>query len=106
MALGPLVPLPRDAIICLICSGFRIGVVSEQVIRPCATASTIVFCLILPCSSGCSGPVANGGCGVAVLGGLSFMIAVCNPSFSDERSTFSPMGSMSFSLLFSVCTVC
>jgi len=32
--------------ICLICSGFRIGVVSEDVAPPCSDVAAIVFCIV------------------------------------------------------------
>jgi len=92
--------------ICLICSGFRIGVVSEDVAPPCSVVAAIVFCLVLPCSSVSSDPLGDGGSGVVGLAPLSSVNALSSPSSSDERSRFSARGSMSFSLLVSLLSVC
>jgi len=91
--------------ICLICSWFRIGVVSEDVAVPYAAIAAIVFRCVLPCSSVSSDPLGDGGSGVVGLGALSSVKALSNPSPSDERSRFSAKGSMSFSLLVSVLSV-
>jgi len=92
--------------ICLICSGFRIGVVSEDVAPPCSAVVTIVCGRVLPCSSVSSDPLGDGGSGVVGLGAVSSIKALSSPSSSDERSRFSARGSMSFSLLVSVLSVC
>ena len=95
MALGFLGPPLRDARICFICSGFRIGVVSETVASPCCVVATIVFRRVLPCSSVSSYPPGDDGSGVVGLGALSSIKALSSPSPSDERSRFSARGSMS-----------
>ena len=48
----------------------------------------------------------DGGSGVVGLGALSSVKALSSPSPSVERSRFSARGSMSFSLLVSVVSVC
>jgi len=80
----------------LICSGFRIGVVSEEVAPLCSAGAAIVFRRVLRCSSVCSDPLDDGGSGGVVLGTLSSVKALSSPSSSDERSRFSARGSMSF----------
>ena len=92
--------------ICLIGSGLRIGVVSEDVAPPCSAVAAIVFCRVLPGSSVSSDPMGDGGSGVVGLGALSSVKALASPSPSDERSRCSARGSMSFSLLASVLSVC
>ena len=92
--------------ICLICSGFRIGVVSEDGALPCSAVATIVFCRVLPCSSVSSDSLGDGGSGVVGLGALFFVKALSSPAPSDDRSRFSARGSISFSLLVSVLSVC
>jgi len=92
--------------ICLICSGFRIGVVSEDLAPRCSAVAAIVFGCVLPCSSVSSNPLGDGGSGVVGLGALSSVKALSSPSPSDKRSRFSARGSMSFSLLVSVLSVC
>jgi len=72
--------------ICLICSGFRIGVVSENVAPACSAVATIVFRHGLPCSSVSSDPLGDGGSGVVELGALSPFKALSSHSLSDERS--------------------
>jgi len=104
--LGLLVPPLKDAMICLICSGFRIGVVSEDVAPPCSAVAAMVFRCVLPCSSVSSDPVGDDGSSVVGLGALSSIKALSILSPSDERSRFSARGSMSFSLLVSVLSVC
>ena len=89
-------------IICLICSGLKIGVVSEDVAPRCGAIAAIVFRHVLPLSSVCSDPIGDGGSGVVGLGVLSSVKALSSPSPSDERSRFSAKGLMSFSLLVSV----
>jgi len=106
LALGFLVPPLKDAIICLICSGYRIGVVSEEVAPPCSVVAAIVFRRVLPCSSVASDPLGDGGSGVVGLGALSSVNALSSPSPSNARSRFSARGSMSFSLLVSVLSPC
>ena len=106
MALGLLVPPLKDAIICLICSGLRIGVVSADVAAPRSAVAAIVFGRVLPCSSISSDPLGDSGSGVVGLGALSSVKALSGPSPSDEGSRFSARGSMSFSLLVSVFSVC
>ena len=106
MALGFLVPPLKDVIICLICSGFRIGVVSENGAPPCPAVAAIVFRHVLPCSSVSSDPIGDGGSGVAGLGAPSSINALSSPSPSDDRSRFSARRSISFSLLLSVLSVC
>ena len=92
--------------ICLICSGLRIGVVSEDLAPPCSAVAAIIFRRGLPGSSVSSDPIGDGGSGVVVLGALSLVKALSSPSASYERSRFSARGSMLFSLLVSVLSVC
>jgi len=92
--------------ICLIYSRFRIRGVSKEVAPPCSAVAAIVFRRVLPCSSVSSDPIGDGGSGVLGLGALSSVKALSSPSPSDERSRFSARGSMSFSLLVSVVSVC
>jgi len=92
--------------ICLICSGFRIGVVSEDVAPPCSAVAAIVFRRVLPGSSVSSDPIGDGGSGVVGLGALSSVKALSSPSPSDDMSRFSARVSISFSLLVSVLSVC
>jgi len=92
--------------ICLICSGFRIGVVSEDVAPLCSVVAAIVFRRVHPGSSVSSDPIGDGGSGVVGLGALSSVKALSSPAPSDERSRFSARGSMSFSLLVYVLSVC
>jgi len=82
------------------------GVVSEDLAPPCSAVATIVFPLVLPCSSVSSDPLDDRGSGILGLGALSSIKALSSPSASDERSRFSARGSMSFSLLASVLSVC
>jgi len=91
---------------CLICSGPRIGVVSENVAPPCSAVAAIVFHRVLPYSSVSSDPIGNGGSGVIGLGALSSVKALSRPSPGDKRSRFSARGEMLFSLLVSVLSVC
>ena len=92
--------------ICLICSGLRIGVVSEEVAPLCSAVAAIVFRRVLPVSSVSSDPIGDGGSGVVGLGALSSVNALSSPSPNNDRSRFSARGSMSFSLLVSVLSVC
>jgi len=92
--------------ICLICSGFRIGDVSAEVAPPYSAVAAIVFRHVLPCSSVPSDPIGDGGSGVVGLGALSSVKALSSPSPSDERSRFSARGLISCSLLVSVLSVC
>jgi len=92
--------------ICLICSGLRIGVVSEDLATPWSAVVAIVFRRVLPGSSVSSDPVGDGGSGVVGLGALCSFKALSSPSPSDDRSRFSARGSMSFSLLVSILSVC
>jgi len=92
--------------ISLICSGLRIGVVSEDVAPPYSAVAAIVFRCVLPGSSLSSDPIGDRGSGVVGLGALSSVKALSSPSPSDDRSRFSARGSMSFSLFFSVLSVC
>jgi len=78
--------------ICLIYSGLRIGVVSEDVAPPCSPVAAIVFRGVLPGSSVSSDPFGKGGSGVVGLGALSSVKALSSPSPSDERSRFSARG--------------
>jgi len=71
--------------ICLICSGFRIGVVSEDVASPCSAVVPIVFRCVLPRSSVSSDPLGDGGSGLVGLGALSSVKALSSPSPSDEK---------------------
>jgi len=91
--------------LCLISSGFRIGVVSEEVAPPSCAVDAIVFRRDLPCSSVSSDPIGDDGSGVVGLGALSSVKALSSPSPSDETSRFSLWGSMSFSLLVYVLSV-
>ena len=104
--MGLLVPPLRDAMICLICSRLMIGVVSEDEAPVCSTVAAIVFRRVLPGSSVSSDPLGDGGSGVVGLGALSSVKALSSPSPSEDRSRFSARGSMSFSLLVSVLSVC
>ena len=92
--------------ICLICSGLRIGVGSEDVAPPGSAVAAIVFRGVRPGSSVSSEPIGDDGSGVVGLGALSSVKALSSPSPSDERSRVSARGSMSFSLLASVLSVC
>ena len=92
--------------ICLICSGLRIGVGSEDVAPPCSAVAAIVFRRVLPGSSVSSDPIGDGGSGVVGLGALASVKALSSPSPSDDRSRFSARGWMSFSLLVCVLPVC
>jgi len=92
--------------ICLFCSGFRIGVVSEDVAPGCSAVVIIVFRRVLPCSSVSCNPLGDGGSGVVGLGALSSVKALSNSSPSDERSRFSAWGSMSLSLLVYILSAC
>jgi len=85
LALGFLVPPLKDAMLCLICSWFRIGIVSEEVVPPCSAVAAIVFHRVLPCSSVSSDPLGDGGSGVVGLGALSSVKALSGPSPSDEK---------------------
>jgi len=91
--------------ICLICSGLRIGVVSEDVAPRCSAVAAIVFRRVLPCSSVSSDPIGDGGSGVVGLGAISSVKALASPSPNNETSRFSARGSMSFSLSVSVLSV-
>ena len=53
-----------------------------------------------------SEPIGGGGSGVVGLGALSSVTALSSPSPNDDRSRFSARGSISFSLLVSVLSVC
>ena len=92
--------------ICLRCSGLRIGVVSAALIPPCSAVAAIVFLRVLPCSWVSSDQHGDGGSGVVGLAALCSVKALSSPSSSDERSRFSTRGSMSFSSLVSVLSVC
>jgi len=91
---------------CLICSGLRIGVVSEDVAPPCSTVAAIMFPRFLPGSSVSSDPIGDGGSGVVGLAALSSVKALSSLSPSDERSRFSARGLLSFSLFVSVLSAC
>ena len=106
MALGFLVPPLNDAILCPIGSGFKMAVVSEDVVPPCSVGAAIVFRCVLPCSSVSSDPLGDSGSGVVGLGALSSVKALPSPSTTDERSGSSARGSMSLSLLVSVLAIC
>jgi len=80
--------------------------VSENVAPPCSAVAAIVFRRVLPASSVSSDPIDDGGSDVVGLGALSSPNALSSPCSSDERSRFSAKGSMSFSLLVSVLSVC
>jgi len=92
--------------ICLICSGLRIGVGSQDIAPPCSAVAAIVFRRVRPGSSVSSEPIGDGGSGVVGLGALSSVKDLSSPSPSDDRWRFSARGSMSFSLLVSVLSVC
>jgi len=81
-------------------------VVSDEVAPPCSAVATILFPRVLPSSSDSYDPLGDGSSGVVGLGALSSVKALSSPSPSDERSRFSASGSMSFSLLVSVLSVC
>jgi len=80
--------------------------VSEDVAPPCSAVAAIVFRPVLPGSSVSSDPIGDGGSGVVGLGALSSVKALSSPSPSDERSRFPARGSMLFSLLVSVLSLC
>jgi len=92
--------------ICLFCSGLRIGFVSEDVAPPCSAVAAIGFRRVLPGSCVSSDPIGDGGSGVVGLRALSSVKALSSPSPSEDRSRFSARGSMSVSLLVSVLSVC
>ena len=92
--------------ICLICFGFRIGVVSEDVAAPCAAVVAIVFRRVLPRSSVCSHPLGNSGSSIVGLGALSSVKPLSSSSPSDEKSTFPARRSMFFSVLVLILSVC
>jgi len=92
--------------ICLISSGLRIRVVSEDVVPPCSAVAAIVFRRVLPGSSVSSVPIGDCGSGVVGHGALSSVKGLSSSSPSDERWRFSARGSISFSLLVSVLSVC
>ena len=92
--------------ICLICSGLRIGVVSEDVAPSCSAVAPIVFRRVLRCSCVSSDPLDEGVSGVIGLGAVSSVKTLSSPSPSDERSRFSAKGLIMFSLLVSVLAVC
>jgi len=79
---------------------------SEDVAPACSAIAAIVFRRVLPGSSLSSDPIGDGGSGVVGLGALSSVKALSSPSPSDDRSRFSARGSMSFSLLVSVLSLC
>ena len=81
-------------------------VASEEDAPPCCAVAAIVFRRVLPCSSVSSDPIGDGGSSVVGLGALSSVKALSSSAPSDERSRFSARGSMSFSLLVSVLSVC
>jgi len=92
--------------ICLIRSGLRIGVVSEDIAPPWSAVAAIVFRSVLPVSSVSSDAIGDDGSGIVGLGPLPSVKARSSPSPSDERSRFSARGSLWFSLLVSVLSVC
>jgi len=77
---------------CLICSGLRIGVVSENVATPCSAIAAIVFRRVLACSSISSDPLGDGGSDVVGLGALPSVKAISSPYPGDKRSRFSARG--------------
>ena len=79
---------------------------SEDVAPPCSPVVAIVFRRVLPGSAVSSDPIGDGGSGVVGLGALTSVKALSSPSPSDERSRFYARGSMLFSLLVSVLSVC
>ena len=83
--MGFLVPPLGDVMICLIRSGFRIGVVSEEVAPPASAVAAMVFRRVLPCSSVSSDPLGDGGSGVIGLAALCSVKALSSPSPSDEK---------------------
>jgi len=90
----------------VICSGFRIGVVSKDVPPSCAVVAAIVFCPVLPPSSVSSDPIGHGGSDVVGLSALPLVKALSSPAPSDERSRFWASWSMLFSSLVSILAVC
>ena len=82
------------------------GAFSEDLAPPCSVVAAIVFRRVLPCSSLSSDPLGDGGSGVVGLAALFSVKALSSRSFSAERSGFSATGSMLFSLLDSVLSVC
>jgi len=101
-----LVPLLKAATICRTCSGFKSGVVFEEVVSPCCGVGTIMFRRVWPCPSLSSYLASDGGSRVVGLGALSSVKALSNPYSSDKRSRLSVMGAMWSSLLVSVLSVC
>ena len=79
---------------------------SKDVAPACSAVAAIVFRCVLPGSSVSSDPIGDNGAGVVGLGALSSVKALSSPSPSDDRSRFCARGSMSFSLLVSVLSVC
>ena len=79
---------------------------SEDVAPPYFAVASILFRRVLPCSSVACDPLAAGGSGVLGLGAICSLKARSSASPSDERSRLSARGSMSFSLLASVLSVC
>ena len=79
---------------------------SEDVAPPCSAVAAIVFPRVLPGSSVSSDPIGDGGPGVVGLGALSSVNALASPSPNNDTSRFSARGSMSFSLLGSIWSVC
>jgi len=92
--------------ISLMCSGFRIGVISADVAPPYAAVAAIVFRGVLTRSLVSADPIGDAGSGVVGLGTLSSVKTLSSPSRSDERSRFSARASMLFSSLVSVLSVC
>ena len=78
----------------------------EDVAPPCSAVAACVLRRVLPCSSVSSDPLGDSGSGVVGVCALSSVKALSSPSPSDERSRFSARGSISFSLLASVLSVC
>jgi len=92
--------------ICLICSGCRIGLVPKDIAPRCSAVAAIVFRRGLSGSSVSSDTLGDSGSGVVGRGALSSVKALSSPSPIDDRSGFSARGSMSFSLWVSILSVC
>jgi len=75
--------------ICLICFGVILRVVSEDVVPPGSCVAAIVIPRVLLHPSVSSDPIGDGIFGVVGLGAFSSLKALSSPSPSDQRSRFS-----------------
>jgi len=104
-ALSLLVPPLKASTMCHTCSGFRSGVLLQDVVSPCCVVITIMFCRVLLCYSVSSYTAGDGGSGDLELGALSSLRALSNTSSLEKRSRFSAKGSMLSLLLVSIVSV-